>query len=352
MRPFSLCMIVKNEEKNIEKCLKAVQSFDCEILVVDTGSTDRTVEIAQKYATKVLHFTWINDFAAARNFSIANASYDWVLVLDCDEFVEKASPEQFLLLAEENPICIGLLERINLTNPDNRKGAYTDPVPRFFNRKYFHYEGAIHEQVHSIEPRKLEGFHLPLTVIHTGYIGTPEEKKSKHLRNLTLLQKELLQKPNDIYFHFQIGQEYYNLFDYATALEYYKFVIDNGLNSKLEYHRLTVIAYHDCLAHVGKLEEAKALKNYENDFGYSPDFHCLMGRIYYLSGELLKAMSEFIIATSMNNPFKEGTNTYLSWYHIGLINETLGDNKNARLFYEKCGDYEPAIKRLTNLSDI
>lgn len=346
MRPFSICIIVKNEEKNIERCLRPLKDFDCEILVVDTGSTDRTVEIANRYATKVLTFPWVNDFSAARNFSIENARYDWILVLDCDEFVEKADPEQYMSLAKSNPTSIGLLERINLLEPDTKRGSYIDRVPRFFNRRYFHYEGTIHEQVCPLKPRALEGFYLPLTVLHTGYLGTPEEKEAKHLRNFNLLQEALAKTPDNPYIHFQLGQEYYNKLDYTSALEHYRFVLEQELNSELEYHRLSVISYYDCLLNLKRLEEAQELNSYKNLFGHTPDFHFLMGRIYYVSGNLLQAMSSFITATSMNNPCKEGTNTYLPWFHIGLINETLGDKNTACMFYEKCEDFAPALERL------
>ncbi len=115
MKPFSVCIIAKNEEKNIERCLSSIQHFDCEIIVVDTGSTDRTKEIAQKYGAKVYDFEWINDFSAARNFSISKASYDWILVLDCDEWTEESDPEEFVFLAREYPSYVGRLKRKNLT---------------------------------------------------------------------------------------------------------------------------------------------------------------------------------------------------------------------------------------------
>lgn len=83
--PVSVCIIAKNEEKYIEECLKRLVPYGMEIVVTDTGSTDRTREIAQKYADKVLDFAWIEDFSAARNFCAANASNDWILVLDCDD---------------------------------------------------------------------------------------------------------------------------------------------------------------------------------------------------------------------------------------------------------------------------
>ena len=74
-----------------------------------------------------------------------------------------------------------------------------------------------------------------------------------------------------------------------------------------------------------------------------------MGRIYYKSGQFIKALTEFIKATSMSNPHAEGTNTYLSWYYIALIYERMGELDMARNFYQKCGDFEPALKRLSNI---
>ena len=78
MHPISVCIIAKNEENRIEKCLASIQPYDFEIVVVDTGSTDRTKEIASKYADKVLDFVWCDDFAAARNFSLQAASNNWI----------------------------------------------------------------------------------------------------------------------------------------------------------------------------------------------------------------------------------------------------------------------------------
>ena len=83
--PVTVCIIAKNEEKYIEQCLRYLLPYEMEIVVVDTGSTDRTKEIAMKYTDKVYDFTWINDFSAARNFAASKASNNWILSVDCDE---------------------------------------------------------------------------------------------------------------------------------------------------------------------------------------------------------------------------------------------------------------------------
>ena len=349
MNPFSICIIVKNEERNIVRCLKSLQMLDCEIILCDTGSTDNTVSLASPYVSKIIYFRWIQDFSAARNYSISQASNDWVLILDCDEWAESADVAKFMDLSALYPDHMGLLKRINLQNPDNRAGAYTDWVPRFFNRRYFTYDGRIHEQVVSLSGEPLNGFRLPLTILHSGYVGTPEELAPKHERNITMLEKELAAAPDHPYYNFQMGQEYYNLFEYEKALDYYSKVISNDLSPGLEYHRLTVIAYGDCLIHTPRKAEALALKKFEETFGGNPDFSCLMGMIYLANNKPLEAMPEFIKALSMDNPYKEGTNTYLPWYFLGLINESFDNYAAARSFYEKCGEFALAKNRLAAL---
>ncbi|MCI8936437.1 MAG: glycosyltransferase [Lachnospiraceae bacterium] len=350
MKPFSICMIAKNEEANIERCLASIQHFNCEIIVVDTGSTDRTKDVAQKYGAKVFDFKWINDFSAARNFSISKASYDWILVLDCDEWAEESNPEEFMCLAREYPAYVGRLKRKNLTPNDNQQRIYIDMVERFFNRRYYHYEAPIHEQLTPSTSQTPYAFEIPLTVLHSGYVGTAEELEAKRIRNMTLLEQELEKHPDDPYLYFQIGQEYYCLDDYGSAAKYYSKVLTYDLNPDLEYLRLTIQAYGNCLLHLGKIEEALQFEQIYEVFAKNPDFVFLMGRIYYMSGQPIKAMSEFIKATSMDNPYAEGTNTFLSWYYMGLINEQMGNMTAASEFYKRCGDFEPALKRLSGLT--
>lgn len=349
MKPFSICIIAKNEESNIERCLKSIVDFDCEIIVIDTGSTDQTKKIARQYATKVLDFKWSDDFSAARNFSIANASYDWVLILDCDEWVQSANPENFVELSHTYPTYVGRLTRKNLTYLDSEKQVYTDMVERFFNRRYYHYEGTIHEQVTPLSPRGLIAFDIPLTVLHSGYVGTKDELRAKRIRNMSLLQKELAQNPDDPYLYFQIGQEYYCEDDYENAAYYYGKVLTYDLPPTMEYLRMTIQAYGNCLLFLNRIEEALQYEQIYDTFANTPDFLFLMGRIYYMSGQPIKALSEFIKATTMDNPHSEGTNTYLSWYYIALIYEKLGEIELSKNFYKKCGDFEPALKRLDNL---
>jgi len=353
MLDYSICAIVKNESKNIKRFLDALNVFDCEKIILDTGSTDDTIEIANRYDCKVFNFTWINDFSAARNYASSLASHDWVLFLDCDEFVDETetSPSTFLTIAKQLPNGIGLLERVNLVNPDNAKGAYIDRVPRFYDKRLFEYNGKIHEQVVSKDNSPLEGFYIPLRVMHTGYLGTKKEKENKHLRNLTMLQNSLKDNPTDRYYNFQLGQEYYNTYQYETALQYFKVTVSDKLNPDSEYHRLALMGYSDCLLHSGRKKEAfDFINSYESDFANCPDYFYLRGLISFECNDYLHAMADFVSATSLSNPHKEGTNTYLPWFYIAQINEIFGNNEQALFFYNKCSELEVASKRIKELT--
>ena len=133
MHPISVCIIAKNEEARIEKCLASIKPYGFEIVVVDTGSTDRTKEIASKYADKVLDFAWCDDFSAARNFSLRNASNNWIFMIDCDEVIKEINVEELNYFRKHLAENVGSVSRENLTTEN---GVLTlnniDYTERFF----------------------------------------------------------------------------------------------------------------------------------------------------------------------------------------------------------------------------
>ena len=176
--PVSVCMIAKNEEQYIEQCLKKLLRYNMEIVVVDTGSTDKTKEIAAKYTNHLYDFVWCDDFSAARNFAVSKASNNWILILDCDEYVQELDVAKLRTCMQKYPKNVGVLEIHNVyTTVENgiqKEGIQLDEVPRFYNRNYYEYRFRIHEQ---ITPKQLfnyneiilETFHLPIVVKHYGY---------------------------------------------------------------------------------------------------------------------------------------------------------------------------------------
>ena len=103
MTTISLCMIVKNEEKTLARCLDSVHDLVDEIIIVDTGSSDRTTEIAAKFTSKIYNHSWTDDFAAARNVSFSKASMKYCMWLDADDILEQTEREKFLQLKQSLP---------------------------------------------------------------------------------------------------------------------------------------------------------------------------------------------------------------------------------------------------------
>ena len=353
MLPISICIIAKNEESNIENCLKPLRAYDWEIIVVDTGSTDRTKEIAEEYADKVLDYTWCDDFAAARNFSIEQASYDTILVIDSDEYLAEVDVEAIQQLASRNPTSVGLLSRENHYQMNGTDSVYVDLVERLFSRKYYHYEGIIHEQVRLREPDRYtyETYQIPLILNHSGYNGNEESLREKAMRNIALLEKDLETHPDNPYTYFQIGQAYNMVHDDVNACLYYGKGLAYDVDPAAEYVQMMVIGYGYALLHLNRAEEALGLNGVYDAFAVSADFFTLMGLIYLRNGQYMNALLEFVKALSCDKAHVVGSNSFIPSYNIGLINEMMGDTEAALIHYRKCGDFPMALEKIQELTN-
>lgn len=352
MLPISVCIIAKNEENYIGECLRRLSPYDWEIVVVDTGSTDRTVEIARTYTPNIYRFDWINDFSAAKNFSVSKASNDYILSVDCDEYLENndtAFDTISSLTKRVAPHQIGMLNLINPSAEFPSSGgtvpAVHEHIARFFNRKFTSYKGSIHEQLVSKDGKALEFIPVPLTFYHMGYcIADIKEKKSS--RNITLLQAELQTNGPDPYLLFQLGQCYFGLSEYDNALPYFEQALSMEVNEQEEYVQTLVESYGYCLIHLGQYEKALSLEGVYPVFSRRADFVFLMGLIYMNNAMFENAVREFQKAASINNYAVEGTNSYLAYYNAGVIYECTGNIQEAVRLYRKCGNYAPALQQL------
>lgn len=355
MIPISICIIAKNEEKHLAAFFAHLKqhmgTYPYEIVFVDTGSTDPTRDIAQKYADQVWDFPWADDFSAARNFSISKASHDWILVLDCDEYITQFHPDGLEKMILSCPLGIGMIQCRNHYSMNGQDSIYVDDVERFFHRDHFHYQGIIHEQVVSLSSEKIVKTALPLTVEHWGYQTSQEKLQNKVTRNNTLLLKMLEQDPEDPYVYFQLGQSYNAIHDAENACFYYGKGLEFDIDPKLHYVQLMVIGYGYSLLDLHRYKDALCFQNIYEAFKLSADFLFLMGLIYMNNAMFEAAISEFLNATQTSFHFVEGINSYLSYYNIGVIYECSGSSQKAMEYYQKCGKYTPALegkKRILN----
>jgi tetratricopeptide (TPR) repeat protein len=208
---LSACLIVKNEEKHLEKCLTSIQPIVDEIVVVDTGSTDRTVEIAEKFGAKIGHFEWCDDFSAARNESLKLATGDWALWIDADEELD---PESFTQIREGlmRPQFAGYyFQIINFMEAEKEANTYLHTAIRLFRIvPGVWFTGRIHEQI-------IGGFKdlgmVPATLTkgvlkHYGYQHESMVEKDKINRTITMLRREVEECPQEPFHWFNLANAY------------------------------------------------------------------------------------------------------------------------------------------------
>ena len=322
-----------------------------DIVVVDTGSTDGTREMVKKYTPYLYEFEWVNNFSVARNFAITKVKSEYVMMVDSDETLKEWDKKTFESRLKTNPMGLGCIRKETLLSEDGRDYTICDE-PRVFSKKYYHYEGAIHEQVvpFSEEIQKKEYYHTTISFIHSGYIGTPEEKARKVKRNIDLLELELEKNPEDVYIWFQIGKGYYMAKDYENACKYFGKALEFDVDESLDYVQDLVESYGYSLVNTKQYEMAYSLLQVTYDvFARTADYHFLAGLIYMQNALFDDAVKEFLLATKNKNVCVVGANSYKAFYNIGVIYECLGDKKNARMYYEKCGAYDLAKGRLKQL---
>ena len=187
----SVCLIVKNEAEHLRRCLESVQGLSDEIIVVDTGSTDRTVELAQKLGARVICAKWTKDFSSVRNLSLAAARGKWIFVLDADEYLEPQARDEIgrLLSDELGARGFALLQK-NIGEA-GRTGMMVRIVRLFPNLPEVRYEWPIHEQVNtSLMRAGIPIVETSIQIVHTGY-ADPARNLDKQRRNLAILNAQI-----------------------------------------------------------------------------------------------------------------------------------------------------------------
>ncbi len=217
---LSLCMIVRNEERSLGRCLESVKGIVDEAIVVDTGSEDNTVAVAEGFGARVHSHPWRDDFAEARNASLAEASGDWILVLDADEELERADRGKVRqIIARAAAEGFQMRQRSLMPQGDLQKYEDIYLTRLFRNRPEYRYAQPIHEQIRpSIERHGGRVVKTDLTILHYGYAqSTVQGKGQRALRNLQLLKNAVAAAPADPYLHFQLGVTYKALGDPTSA---------------------------------------------------------------------------------------------------------------------------------------
>ncbi len=200
----SVCMIVKNEEEMLPGCLESIRDWVDEIIVVDTGSSDRTVEIAESYGAKMFFQEWEGDFSKHRNYSLEQASGDWIFIIDADERIYQEDIPLIRRVLNQDKFRVVSINVYNVSG-DKEETVTFLPSIRFFKRELnLRYEGIVHNllKVPSGETPLRAGIRLK----HYGYGLSPEKMAAKIERSRALLEKQLAENPDNFHAHFNYAQ--------------------------------------------------------------------------------------------------------------------------------------------------
>lgn len=251
---LSVCIIMKNEEKVIDRCLRSLSGIADEIIVVDTGSTDNSKTLALEYADKVYDFEWVDDFSKARNYAASKANGEWILVVDADEYIDRDSFIEFKkkLIDSPPPYNIIALQIVSFlgesgqtTSMNYHSRLYRNDINIYFDRK-------IHEMLVHKDKSKARHGSLGFQIFHSGYMSENIKEKNKTDRNLNLLLSLKDKTAIDYYF---IGNEYKSLDNYKKAVSYYQKSYSFKPDLNLDWVKKMLLYLVDSLNQDGRIEE-------------------------------------------------------------------------------------------------
>lgn len=368
MATVSIVMIVKDEAANLPACLEQAKTVGDELVIVDTGSTDNTLEIANAYTDKVFHFNWIDDFAAARNASIDAATGDWCLVLDADEVIVDPVAAKLQLqtfIQQHNNLTLGTVERFSDTARADG-GVVREQLSRLFKRHLFRYQGTIHEQLVSVGGGEVSRQATGVQITHSGYVHSSDDAAHKANRNIPLLQQAVQQNPGDEYYLYQLGQAYFSRQTYPQAIEAFEAAeqaIDFsaqtplGIKGAVSREVLTHLITSLCYAYINTqaYDKAEALllrhRRYAHAGTQRADFAHALGYVYFMLGKAPQAIDAYQLSLHYGTEQEDvlGTGSFASYYHLGLLYEASGDPIKALEHYasavQQKPDYRQALAR-------
>ncbi len=365
---LSLCMIVKNEADNLPRCLESVKDVIDEIIIVDTGSTDETPQIAERYGAKVVHFPWTGSFSDARNESLKHARGEWILWLDADEVLADGKEQLRTILENDTEHDGFILPMVSFVGYRSHREGHVHPAFRLFrNLPGIRFERNLHEQIAGsilkVKPNAKFGV-LPVWIEHYGYLRPMVANKSKVERNLELAKKDLQANPSDPFAWFNLGREYLRLAQWERAFYCFRRCLYYLGDAFTPYLLRCLCDAVYCLLQLDRPQQALAfLRECQQLPITTPDFWVLEGQVRFALEDWSGAIKAFQQALQFqtilptNVDWTEGATSYGAWYWMGLCYQKMGQLRDALECFGRSLQtallrrryYEPAIRAFVKL---
>lgn len=354
MPDICLCMIVRNEEKNLPRCLQSVKSVVREIVIVDTGSTDRTKSIAQSFDAQIYDFAWTDNFADARNFSLEHSRGDWNLWMDADEELCMADvPALRALMSEEERdlIAVPMVHYYGSLPADDARAHLSASYRLFRAHRGIRFTGSIHEHLDlsKIKIPESNGNNM-LKLLHYGYMEEEVAEREKGRRNLRLLLAELGKNPANPWLHYHIACEYCRQESFREAFLECDTAIKGFLEKELLPPSLVYKLKYDILIKTGNtgaawpgIEKAVALYPDYVDLSYYMGIILLMNKQYDRAVEAFK----YCLGLGEDNPrylILRGTGSFFALYHLGICYQAMRQDAPAAAAFAESLALCPSLK--------
>lgn len=303
---LSLCMIVRDNESIIGECLESIRPWVDEMIVVDTGSKDRTVEIAEGLGATIHHFPWCDDFSAARNESLKYASGKWLFWMDSDDTIDQANGRKLRQLADqEHPehILAHVLQVHCPGGPESPADCtVVDHVKVIRNHPSIRFEGRIHEQV--LSPIRELGGDVGWTdifVTHSGSDQSKQGKAGKYERDLRCLKLDLVERPKHPFVLFNLGMTYSDKGDHEEALKWLEQCLEVSATHESHVRKAQALHVHT-LHQLDRDQEAlEACRTALSDFPNDPELLFRLGIVAHACQRLPEAIEAYQNACSSSS---------------------------------------------------
>lgn len=362
---LSLCMIARDEERWIARCLESVRGVADEMIVVDTGSRDLTPDLAERCGARVYACAWNDNFAAARNFSLDRASEDWILWLDADERLDPASRFSIreVLGTDKWLASLVVVNYYGGNPPDPARSNRWAQYRLFRNAPDLRFRGAIHEQlVHARELAPSDILRLPAVIRHYGYMDEVVPGKNKSARNLRLIRESMRRDPDyDPWLDHHAASELYRLGRFDEALAFVGRAIIRFLERRKPPPSLIYRLKYAALIDVGRY--AEAARGIDAALAMYPDYvdlHLYKGIILLHLDRADEALAAFRHCLRLGDGGTaqltcRGSGSFLAWLHIGRCFRRLDRVREAREAFGKAfalhPDFPEARREMEALGD-
>jgi tetratricopeptide (TPR) repeat protein len=347
----SLCVIARDEEHNIAACLEGVKGLVGEMVVVDTGSQDRTREVARGLGARVFDFPWVDHFAAARNACLDRAEGEWIFWLDADDRVDAENRARlealFASLPEDDNVAYSMKCRC-LPDPVTNSATVVDHVRLFRNHDKIRWRYRIHEQIlGAVKESGGEVRFADVTIHHTGY-ADPGLRKRKLARDLRLLEMEHQEQPHDPFTLFNLGATYVELGRHREAVPLLEESLGRSHPSDSIVRKLYSLLAH-CRLHLNQTAEALAVC--ARGQGVCPDdaeLLLLEGILRAETSDLhgAKAALLRLLGTEAGPHFAsvaDGLRTFRGRHQLALVCHRLGEHQEAEALWRQALRDNPAF---------